>query len=500
MFKRHTNSSTPRTGERNMRKALTAALVAAGLAATQTQAATLYWDVDGATAGFAGNIVNGNWSSSLWGTSAAGDAATGNWTAGGIAYLNHIGNTPGVNFTISNDTGAAVSLGGIQVARFPATGTTRTITLSGAHGYTFTPGATITTGTGANLNFSGVKLTGDVSFSTGAGTVEFADSANTEYDGTFTIGSGRTLIIRRTLAFNAAGNVVNDGTLSMAGNVDIRSLAGSNPAANINPGNIGNVRTLRVLQSTETTYAGGFTPNNQLTGGTPANHIGSLAMEGSGLLRLTGNLTHDGGLTVNNSSGTLLLNGTWVQDANNTSSGIVDPGAQANLQVTSGTFGGTGSVTLANARKAVVGANGTIAPGEVVSSVSTIGMLTINDDVDLGGTAAFQIDDVLDTRDRLVGVNALLYGGTLNVTNLGAGTGFFDGQVFDLFDFTTQSGTFTTINLPTLPGLFQWKDFGGQTFDYTTGQIVVELIPEPASLALVALGGLLMPPRRRNAR
>ncbi|MBN2842733.1 MAG: PEP-CTERM sorting domain-containing protein [Sedimentisphaerales bacterium] len=65
------------------------------------------------------------------------------------------------------------------------------------------------------------------------------------------------------------------------------------------------------------------------------------------------------------------------------------------------------------------------------------------------------------------------------------------GDSFDLFDFDTISGTFTSIITPTLPGelSFDLSDI------YTTG--VVTVVPEPASMALLT-GAALLAVRRRK--
>ncbi len=85
----------------------------------------------------------------------------------------------------------------------------------------------------------------------------------------------------------------------------------------------------------------------------------------------------------------------------------------------------------------------------------------VNGNYNVTGTQQFEINAALNTFDEVVGINALTYAGTLNVTNLSVGSDFFIGQQFDLFDFTSQSGTFSAINLPSLPAALTWKDFGG---------------------------------------
>jgi len=70
--------------------------------------------------------------------------------------------------------------------------------------------------------------------------------------------------------------------------------------------------------------------------------------------------------------------------------------------------------------------------------------------------------------------------GTLDVTAL-AGT-FAAGQVFDILDWKTLSGTFDTVNLPSLSGGLSWDT----SQLYTTGELTV--VPEPTSGMLMLLG------------
>jgi autotransporter-associated beta strand protein len=134
-----------------------------------------------------------------------------------------------------------------------------------------------------------------------------------------------------------------------------------------------------------------------------------------------------------------------------------------------------------------VAITGVLAPGSSVGTLSFGGGLT------LFGTSSFEIDAVNNLSDLAAVSGSLVFGGILNVLNLG-GT-LAAGQTFDLFDFNNaqSSGTFSEVNLPS-PG-------PGLTWDtsslYQSGTIVVA-IPEPSAAFLTGMAGLLLLRRRRN--
>ena len=197
--------------------------------------------------------------------------------------------------------------------------------------------------------------------------------------------------------------------------------------------------------SVRTIYASGGarTVGNAVTiGGTQTNVIaGANDLTLSGTIGLGGatrtfevnntgktifaNVVSNGGLTKNG-NGTLLLNGT------NTYTGPTT--------VNAGTLGGNG--VLASA--VTVGAGGNLAPG------ASIGILTISNNLTLGGTFTAEANSSASPNcDQVVGIGTLTYGGTLVVANVGPALTASD--TFAIFSATTYGGTFASIT-PAIPG------------------------------------------------
>jgi hypothetical protein len=85
---------------------------------------------------------------------------------------------------------------------------------------------------------------------------------------------------------------------------------------------------------------------------------------------------------------------------------------------------------------------------------------------------------------------AITFGGTLTVNNIGSA--LMNGDIFNLFDWSSTNGTFSTVSLPTLTGSLIWD----QSMLYTNGTIAV--IPEPSMALLGGLSLLGLALRRRR--
>ena len=97
--------------------------------------------------------------------------------------------------------------------------------------------------------------------------------------------------------------------------------------------------------------------------------------------------------------------------------------------------------------------------------------------------------------DQLIGNHLLTVGGTLNVELIGGFSPAF-GDSFDLFD-GPMAGAFDSIGLPPLAAGLGWNTAAL----HSHGRITV--VPEPATLSLLSIGGLvamLLRLRRRRRR
>ena len=159
--------------------------------------------------------------------------------------------------------------------------------------------------------------------------------------------------------------------------------------------------------------------------------LGNAALTVSGSTwQLTAAHSYAGATTV--SGGTLLLNGSIG------GSGVTNTG---------GTLGGSGTISS----PVTIQSGGTLQPGQGNGSIGT---LTINNTLKLSGKTTMFINRSGLASSLLTGISTLTYGGTLNVTNLGAALA--QGDTFTLFSAATYAGAFASSNLPPLAAGLKW--------------------------------------------
>lgn len=346
------------------------------------------------------------------------------------------------------------------------------------------------TALGYNLNKSGagtMALTGTNSTYTGltainAGTLNVASFSNYGVNG----GLGNRSAANETASGDGIGIRIGTGTTGAT----LQYTGSTAQSTN---------RQIRLSAANNTIDASGtgagtlsFTFNGTNTNLFETAGVRTLTLTGSN----TGNNTFAIGLTNQGSNATSLTKsgvGTWVISGNSSYTGatsvtagtlVVNGNISTSITtVSGGTLGGSGTVGAT-----VIQSGGTLAPG------NSIGTLNFSNTLSLAGISDFEIDPLLGlglNADRANVTGAITYGGTLNVLYGGANTNFANGMVFNLFDGSSFSGSFGTLNLPSLPGGLSWQDNL-----LTNGTLVV--VPEPNVAALIgALGGILLLRRRR---
>ena len=274
---------------------------------------------------------------------------------------------------------------------------------------------------------------------------------------TFAAETGQTV----TLDSNVAGTLSTGASVTLQASNDITL---SSPITANNPGGNGGNLLLqagrRVLLNANITTANGnltLTANDTAADGVVnadrqsgsagiCMAAGTTLNVGSGTLAI--NLLNGAGNTYNAVGVATLANVAAASTLLGAGTVLANGAISGPVTVQSGAvLGGSGSVSGAT----TVNGGGSLAPGN-----GGIATLTISNTLTLAGgaTATMDIDAATATGDLVQGLTTVTYGGTLSVTNL-AGT-LALGTTFTLFSAAGYAGSFTTINLPTLPAGLQW--------------------------------------------
>ena len=294
-------------------------------------------------------------------------------------------------------------------------------------------------------------------------------------DGKIDVADGHVLsapIVRITGVLTGGGMV--DATLTNQTSGEVRVGAGEALHFTDNGAHSSSGR----IEITGSTGAGGLAEIEFDGTLTNAANTGIVTMRAESAARFSGGLINDGSLAVsfaeasvfgdiaNAATGQIVISGnsnaTFYDDLANEGDVITSTGSTA---VFFGSATGHGSFLGG-------GTNffeGDLAPGSSPASVRFGGDVVLGPatktHIELGGTRAGTEHDQLDVTGDLT------IGGTLNVTLIDVGRGILipqAGDVFDVLNFASISGDFTTMNLPALDVGLMWN----VGFLKTTGELL----------------------------
>jgi len=395
----------------------------------------------------------------------------------------------GVNggITVSSSTGNSLTINGVV-----SSSTNRTIYGQVNSGATLVLNNTVTR-SGSNQGFF-VYLNGGTLDVNNAGAI----ANNSGISGTRaglainggvldnTSGSAKTLSASPTVLLNG------DFTFSTSGATTANDLNLGTGAASLGPA-AGTARTITVNGSSTLTIGGAIADGTTATGITKA---------GTGTLALAGTNTFSGATTVQNGTLSLGASGTI---ASNLILGV-SGGTSGTLDVTSKTsysqanVSGNGTINIGSSKTVTV--TGSLAPGFSTGQINVTGNLGLGTSTTMevagtGGVAGTSFDYVNAT-------GGLAYGGALTISNSGAFVVTAQNGSYNLFDFTSQSGSFGSVSVAGT-ALSQsgstWTGHSGAallTFDQSNGVLTVN-VPEPATAGAMLLAGASLIRRRRRS-
>ncbi len=220
---------------------------------------------------------------------------------------------------------------------------------------------------------------------------------------------------------------------------DIVNVSGTNtlsPPAPITIGGGGNLLTLQA-------DSGKLVLNAGVTSAGSGRH---LALRGAAFGEILGNIDQTGTFSQyvwKLDSGTWTISGAMTPGAATTISNgvLVLNGSLDNVLTNAGgTLAGTGVLS----GPVYINAGATLSPGTSIGTMTISNALTLQP----GSFTAMEINKTAGTRDEVVGLTSVTYGGTLQLTLTGTPQ---EGDTFKLFDAASYSGAFASIT-PAIPG------------------------------------------------
>src|ERR1700722_4755174 len=339
-----------------------------------------------------------------------------------------------------------------------AAGTTGIVSLSGSINLNG-PNAKILNTSENNSNaLSGFNSLSDPNFSEFglAGGAQFTTGGNFGVSGTLNIGSGSKFSVGKNGAFDLTNFISNTSTLMFGA----YKLTGTGQIQFNNGGDSSDI----VNNDAIITLAGASTTSsfidqngkNALANLADNLVSGSLILSTGRPFTTSGSFTNAGIVDIQKANGTAMIiggAGSYSQTGGSTTVNEMLI-ASGGVNVSGGSVFGIGTIT-----GNIDLTGGLLSPGMVTRNA---GELTVKGtytqsgagvlDVDLGGATAGTQYDVLNV------TGAASLGGTLNVDLINGFT--FKptvGETFDIIDYTSETGTFTTVNLPKLTGGDTWS-------------------------------------------
>ena len=223
-----------------------------------------------------------------------------------------------------------------------------------------------------------------------------------------------------------------------------------------------NIATINNLAGASFISSGSLGIDNSITndvGVNAFNNFGTLSKVGGNNLVISVPFNNAGLVQIQ--QGTIQFNGPFTQSS--ATGRIVMAGGNlyypGTLAIQGGSLEGNGNVV------GDVQLYGNLLPGQSAGALTFIGSLALqsstNTVVELGGTA-------MGAYDRINVMGPLTLGGSLQVS-LTNGFTPAPGTSFDILDWGTLSGNFSTVQLPPLPGTLSWNT----TQLYSTGVLSV---------------------------